>query len=129
MPFFNFLFHLLHSFCVVRPCIWILECCALISGYAVDQTEVVGYVSLGYPFGWTASILFGRHHKAILKSPKTKLFIMGTKDGFASLQKKFKSATGIVETHLIEGAGHFQMEGPSYDANMVGLIIRLVSSS
>ncbi|KAI3886584.1 hypothetical protein MKW92_048453 [Papaver armeniacum] len=81
---------------------------ALISGSAVDQIEVVGYVSLGYPFGWTASILFGRHHK---------------------LENKFKSATGRVETHLIEGAGHFQMKGPSYDANMVGLIIGLVSSS
>ncbi|KAI3910566.1 hypothetical protein MKW98_027848 [Papaver atlanticum] len=105
---------------------------APISGSAVDQIEeVVGYVSLGYPFGLTASILFGRHHKAILKSPKPKLFVMGTKDGFTSvkqLENKLKSATGRVETHLIEGAGHFQMEGPSYDANMVGLIIGFVSS-
>ncbi|KAI3984300.1 hypothetical protein MKX01_011254 [Papaver californicum] len=105
---------------------------APISGSAVDQIEeVVGYVSLGYPFGLTASILFGRHHKAILKSSKPKLFVMGTKDGFTSvkqLENKLKSATGRVETHLIEGAGHFQMEGPSYDANMVGLIIGFVSS-
>ncbi|MCL7041878.1 hypothetical protein MKW94_017778 [Papaver nudicaule] len=105
---------------------------APISGSAVDQIEqVVGYVSLGYPFGLTASILFGRHHKAILKSPKPKLFVMGTKDGFTSvkqLENKLKSATGRAETHLIEGAGHFQMEGPSYDANMVGLITGFISS-
>ncbi|KAI3982313.1 hypothetical protein MKX01_037846 [Papaver californicum] len=105
---------------------------APISGSVVDQIEeVVGYVSLGYPFGLTASILFGRHHNAILKSAKPKLFVMGTKDGFTSvkqLENKLKSATGRVETHLIEGAGHFQMEGPSCDANMVGLIIGFVSS-
>ncbi|WCJ36987.1 alpha/beta-Hydrolases superfamily protein [Euphorbia peplus] len=98
---------------------------APIAGSAVDEIkEVVGYVSLGYPFGLTASILFGRHHKAILKSPKPKLFIMGTRDGFTSvkqLQNKLSSAAGRVETHLIEGAGHFQMEGPAYDAKMANL--------
>ncbi|OVA20871.1 hypothetical protein BVC80_8903g11 [Macleaya cordata] len=105
---------------------------APISGSAVDQIEqVVGYVSLGYPFGLTASILFGRHHKAILKSSIPKLFVMGTKDGFTSvkqLENKLKSAAGRTETHLIEGTGHFQMEGPSYDAKMVGLIVEFISS-
>lgn len=49
---------------------------AAISGSAVDQVDqVVGYVSLGYPFGFTASILFGRHQKAILESTKPKLFV------------------------------------------------------
>ncbi|KAB1221100.1 hypothetical protein CJ030_MR3G024345 [Morella rubra] len=80
---------------------------APIAGSAVDQIEqVVGYVSLGYPFGLTASILFGRHHNAILKSPKPKLFVMGTRDGFTSvkqLNNKLSSAAGRVETHLIEG--------------------------
>ncbi|KAJ8638112.1 hypothetical protein MRB53_012379 [Persea americana] len=75
---------------------------APIAGSAVDQVkEVVGYVSLGYPFGLTASILFGRHHKAILQSIKPKLFVMGTKDGFTSvkqLESKLKSAAGRVET-------------------------------
>ncbi|KAF9597219.1 hypothetical protein IFM89_016360 [Coptis chinensis] len=105
---------------------------APISGSAVDQIDHVrGYVSLGYPFGLAASILFGRHHKAILKSTKPKLFVMGTKDGFTSvkqLENKLKTAAGRVETHLIEGVGHFQMEGPSYDAQMVGLIIGFIAS-
>ncbi|KAK4608050.1 hypothetical protein RGQ29_001748 [Quercus rubra] len=95
---------------------------APIAGSAVDQIEqVVGYVSLGYPFGMIASILFGRHHKSILQFPKPKLFVMGTRDGFTSvkqLNNKLSSATGRVDTHLIEGAGHFQMEGPDYDAQM-----------
>lgn len=105
---------------------------APISGSAVDMVEqVVGYVSLGYPFGWFSSILFGRHHKAILQSPKPKLFVMGTRDGFTSvnqLQNKLKSAAGRADTHLLEGVGHFQMEGPAYDALMVDLIIGFIRS-
>ena len=105
---------------------------APIAGSAVDKVdEVIGYVSLGYPFGMTASILFGRHHAAILKSEKPKLFVMGTKDGFTSvkqLQSKLKSAAGRVETHLLEGVGHFQMEGPAYDAQMADLIAAFVQS-
>ncbi|KAG6588170.1 hypothetical protein SDJN03_16735, partial [Cucurbita argyrosperma subsp. sororia] len=105
---------------------------APIAGSSVDLIEqVVGYVSLGYPFGLTASILFGRHHKAILQSPKPKLFVMGTRDGLTSvkqLQNKLKSAAGRNETHLIEGVSHFEMEGPAYDAQMVNLILSFISS-
>ncbi|TQD99882.1 hypothetical protein C1H46_014495 [Malus baccata] len=105
---------------------------APIAGSAVDQIEqVVGYVSLGYPFGMLASILFGRHHKAVLESSKPKLFVMGTQDGFTSvkqLKNKLSSVAGRVETHLIEGASHFQMEGPAYDAQMVNLILEFIAS-
>lgn len=105
---------------------------APIAGSAVDQVkEVVGYVSIGYPFGMTASILFGRHHKAILQSPKPKLFVMGTRDGFTSvkqLENKLKAAAGRTESHLVEGASHFQMEGPAFDANMVNLITEFIAS-
>lgn len=104
---------------------------APIAGSAVNQIEqVVGYVSLGYPFGLMASILFGRHHKAILQFPKPKLFVMGTQDGFTSvkqLRNKLSSAAGHVETHLIEGAGHFQMEGPAYDAQMADKITEFIA--
>ncbi|KAK4779583.1 hypothetical protein SAY87_015689 [Trapa incisa] len=75
---------------------------APISGSSVDQVEhVVGY--------------------NILQSPKPKLFVMGTRDGFTSvkqLKSKLKGAAGRVDTHLIEGSGHFQMEGPEYDTQM-----------
>lgn len=105
---------------------------AAIAGSAVDQVEeVVAYVSLGYPFGFTASILFGKHQKAILQSPKPKLFVMGTKDGFTSvkqLENKLKDAAGHNTTHLIEGASHFQMEGPAFDADMVNLILEFITT-
>ncbi|KAJ0021314.1 hypothetical protein Pint_31272 [Pistacia integerrima] len=105
---------------------------APIAGSAVQEIpQVVGYVSLGYPFGILASILFGRHHKNILETPKPKLFVMGTRDGFTSvkqLKNKLSSAEGRVETHLIEGVSHFQMEGPEYDAKMVTLILEFIAS-
>lgn len=105
---------------------------AAIAGSAVDQIEqVVGYVSIGYPFGMISSILFGRHHKSILQSPKPKFFIMGTRDGFTSvkqLENKLSGAAGRVEKHLIEGAGHFQMEGPAFDAQMVSIILEFIAS-
>ncbi|KAG4989492.1 hypothetical protein JHK82_031817 [Glycine max] len=53
---------------------------------------------------------------------------MGTQDGFTSvkqLRNKLTFAAGCVETHLIDGVGHFQMERPGYDAEMVDLIIKL----
>lgn len=56
---------------------------------------------------------------------------MGTKDGFTSVKQvesKLKSAAGRVETHLVEGIGHFQMEGPSCDAKMVDLIVQFIQS-
>jgi hypothetical protein len=37
-------------------------CSYILEGSAVDKLEeIIGYVSIGYPFGLTASILFGRH--------------------------------------------------------------------
>ena len=78
-----------------------------------------------------ASILFGRHHKVILQSPKPKLFVMGTRDGFTSvkqLKKKLNSAAGRNEIYLIDGVGHFEMEGPAYDAQMVNLILEFIAS-
>eukprot|EP00249_Psilotum_nudum_P036146 c6433_g1_i1 orf=418-1089(-) len=105
---------------------------APIAGSAVDQVDqVVGYVGLGYPFGWCASVLFGRHNKSILESVKPKLFVMGTSDVFTSvkqLQNKLKNAAGRVETHLVPGAGHFQMEGPDYDEQMINFIVQFAET-
>ncbi|KAB2605956.1 hypothetical protein D8674_005673 [Pyrus ussuriensis x Pyrus communis] len=57
---------------VISVCKWVCENLSadriLLVGFSAEQ--VVGYVSLGYPFGMLASILFGRHHKAVLRSTK-----------------------------------------------------------
>lgn len=44
------------------------------------------------------------------------------------LENKLKSAAGRVETHLLKGVGHFQMEGSDYDVQMVDLISMFVQS-
>ncbi|CAN1126756.1 hypothetical protein LINPERPRIM_LOCUS5783 [Linum perenne] len=70
------------------------------------------------------------HHKYILQYLKPKLFIMGTLYGFTSvkqLQNKLKSTSFYVETHLIEGSGHFQMEGLTY-TQMAILIVSFATS-
>ncbi|CAL9090410.1 unnamed protein product [Musa acuminata var. zebrina] len=98
------------------------EACWVLQLPVVDKIDqVVGYVSIGYPFGLMASILFGRHQEAILKSEKPKLFIMGNRD---QLQNKLKSAAGRVDSHLIHGVGHFQMEG----SEMLNLISTFAQS-
>ncbi|CAL1371034.1 unnamed protein product [Linum trigynum] len=100
---------------------------APIAGSALDHLEkVVGYVSIGYPFGLAASFLFGKHYKPTLKARKPKLFIMGSADWFTSvrqLKSKVKSCDGRAEMHLIQGAGHFEVEGPAFDSVMVNLIL------
>ncbi|XP_024365338.1 uncharacterized protein [Physcomitrium patens] len=105
---------------------------APIAGAAIETLkEVVGYVSLGYPFGILSSVLFGRHNKVCLQSQKPKLFVMGTNDGFTSveqLESKLKTAAGRVEKRLVQGAGHFEMEGPQYDDQMVEYIITFAES-
>ncbi|KAH9573347.1 hypothetical protein CY35_02G202600 [Sphagnum magellanicum] len=105
---------------------------APIAGSAIDQVkEVVGYVSLGYPFGILASVLFGRHNKACLQSEKPKLFVMGMSDGFTSvkqLENKLKTAAGRIETKLVPGVGHFQLEGPDYDNLMIDFVTEFADS-
>ncbi|BBN15785.1 uncharacterized protein MPTK1_7g00810 [Marchantia polymorpha subsp. ruderalis] len=105
---------------------------APIAGSAVDCVEEIkGYVGLGYPFGFLASVLFGRHYKTVLQSPKPKLFVMGTRDGFTSvkqLEGKLKTAAGRAEKRLVVGAGHFEMEGPRYDDEMVGYVVEFADS-
>ncbi|KAL3599756.1 hypothetical protein D5086_007674 [Populus alba] len=96
---------------------------------------VVIYLAPKYAGSIIVSFSLHTHHKGILKSPKPKLFVMGTRDGFTSvkqLQNKLSSAAGRVETHLIEGASHFQMEGAEFDNQMVlndGLQSQLMSES
>lgn len=105
---------------------------APIAGSAIDEVaEVVGYVALGYPFGILASVLFGRHNKPVLASQKPKLFVMGTSDGFTSvkqLEAKLKTASGRNDTRLVQGAGHFEMEGPQFDREMADYIIEFSES-
>ncbi|KAJ7530530.1 hypothetical protein O6H91_14G007500 [Diphasiastrum complanatum] len=99
---------------------------ATIAGSALEEVEQIkGYVALGYPFGFWGWLFFGHHKRAVLKSEKPKLFVMGTRDGFTSVKqfvKALKTASGRVKTHLIPNIGHFEMERPRYDATLAQII-------
>lgn len=100
---------------------------APLAGSALDAVpEVDAFVAIGYTFGRWAAVLFGRHFSAVLASRKPKLFIMGTADGFTSvaqLRGRLRAATGgASEEHLVEGRGHFELEGPAFDAYMATVV-------
>ena len=90
---------------------------AAIAGSALDKMEeIVGYVGIGYTFGWVASWMFGGHFDGVIKSMKPKLFIMGTKDEFTTvsqLEKRIKSMHNC-KMELIDGVGHFELETRAY---------------
>lgn len=59
---------------------------APIAGSALaDIPRCIGYVGIGYTFGKMAGILFGSHYSKVDQVDVPKLFIMGTKDGFTTV--------------------------------------------
>eukprot|EP00271_Cylindrocystis_brebissonii_P007236 TRINITY_DN20538_c0_g1_i1.p1 TRINITY_DN20538_c0_g1~~TRINITY_DN20538_c0_g1_i1.p1 ORF type:complete len:241 (+),score=60.48 TRINITY_DN20538_c0_g1_i1:282-1004(+) len=92
---------------------------APIAGSAIDLVDAVkAYVGIGYTFGMAAGILFSAHFGPVLKSPKPKLFIMGTADGFTSpaqFRERMAKAAPPTRWHLVPGVGHFQLEAPDFD--------------
>eukprot|EP00922_Rhytidocystis_sp_ex-Travisia-forbesii_P071485 GHVS01106665.1.p1 GENE.GHVS01106665.1~~GHVS01106665.1.p1 ORF type:complete len:252 (+),score=28.08 GHVS01106665.1:310-1065(+) len=104
---------------------------APIAGSAVDGVDAVcGYVGIGYVFGFCASVIFKRHYDNILRSAKPKLFITGDHDAFTSISQfnhYFSIASEPKRQHVVHGVGHFDLEGPDYDAcvaEQVDLFVR-----
>jgi uncharacterized protein len=99
---------------------------APIAGSALPALpQIRAYIGVGYVFGWWASILFGRHYKAVLDSDLPKLFIMGDKDGFTSvnqLTKRVASCKGLASMKIVPNVGHFELETEKYDQDVVDLI-------
>ncbi|PFH38086.1 esterase/lipase/thioesterase domain-containing protein [Besnoitia besnoiti] len=103
---------------------------APISGSAVPLVpEVKGWVGIGYTFGFLSSILFSHHYKNILESDRPKLFLHAGADGFTStstFKSYFKKAKDPKEQLIIDGVGHFELEGPSYDQVLCGAICAFI---
>jgi len=99
---------------------------APVAGSALDRTNAAGGIFVGYTFGRFASIGFGSHFGACLRSEKPKLFLQGETDEFTSpdmLRSKVAAAKGANAVHIFEGIGHFQLEHPSFDAHICGQIV------
>ncbi|KAH8741691.1 hypothetical protein FG386_003665 [Cryptosporidium ryanae] len=106
---------------------------ATIAGSAVDECEnIIGYVGIGYVFGFWPSLLFRQHFNKILFSSKHKLFILGSKDGFTSvecLNTVMKSCKDPKSIDIIPDVGHFELESPYYDDLIGQKIDNFVKSS
>jgi len=100
------------------------------AGSALDKhASVIGLACVGYTFGGLASVGFGRHFGAVTRSKKPRLFIMGDADEFtteATLQKVLAKATGPVESTIVRGVGHFELEAPHYDGHVSKLVLTWV---
>lgn len=102
---------------------------AAIGGSMIDTVDsVVGYVGIGYTFGWASSLIFGSHFKAVLSSRKPKLFIMGGRDTFTSVEQLRSRLRGVehVESMVIDHCGHFDLENASRVAEICDRIFRFV---
>ncbi|KAJ1613665.1 hypothetical protein OIY81_875 [Cryptosporidium canis] len=106
---------------------------APIAGSAVDECEnVIGYVGIGYVFGFWPSLLFRQHYNNILKSKKHKLFVMGGSDGFTSveaLRDKMQSCCDPKQVEILPNIGHFELESPVYDDTLSEIIDRFVRTT
>ena len=127
---------------VVRVCSWVRSelgrdtwICGVSAGGpvgagAIDALDSIrGYTSVAYTLGLVTSLLFLPQTLRLARSPKPKLFIMGSRDIFTSvaayklwvaLTRRPRSAV------LIPGAGHFDLEYAPYsrlDARLVATFI------
>mmetsp|Transcript_16336 Transcript_16336/g.21598 ORF Transcript_16336/g.21598 Transcript_16336/m.21598 type:complete len:236 (+) Transcript_16336:219-926(+) len=100
-------------------------------GSALDRLDCIsGAILIGYTFGFWASVLFGRHFKNVLESEKPKRFIMGTKDEFTGVktfQKYYARCKSPKSQALVQGVGHFELEGPNFDQYMIDTIIQFIN--
>ena len=98
------------------------------AGSALDKcAHVVGVACVGYTWGLLTSIAFGRHYSSFVNSEKPKLLITGDRDEFTSVSQLqhyvAKARPGTVESIVVEGAGHFELEMPSADGLVVGHVL------
>ncbi len=103
----------------------------MIAGSSLDKVdEVIGYVGIGYTFGWVSSIVFGAHYGSILGSLKHKLFIMGTRDQFTSVSQLKERLKGVkhADMELVDGVNHFQLESSKYATQTARYIYEFIKN-
>jgi uncharacterized protein len=83
-----------------------------------EAHDVKGYYALGYTWGWWASLIFGQHFDACMRWPGRKHFVMGEVDGFTSVSQLQDRCSRMQKAtyRIIDGLGHFELEGPEYDS-------------
>lgn len=94
---------------------------AIACGVVDELDDIKGYCAIGYPYGWTTSIVFSSHYsKAVSK--KSKLFVIGDYDQFTSvstLKGFYDTLEGEKEMEVLEGADHFFFGDESRVSNAI----------
>ena len=113
--------------------------------------DIDAYIAVGYTFGNFASLGFGKHFSSVTATASKyslcgsestvaskhdirlppKLFIMGENDEFTTVHQleemvekmKRNCPSGRVDTEIVPGVGHFQLESPGYDPVVSKLIL------
>lgn len=89
--------------------------------------SIRGYVAIGYVFGRLASLLFGKHYRAVLEAENVpKLFVMGERDGFTTLSQlkaRVSACAGTTDILVIPSVGHFELETARFDGDLTRAII------
>lgn len=103
------------------------------AGSAMAQSEhILGMAAVGYTWGWLAGIAFSRHFNAFLQSPKPKLLITGSRDEFTSEATLHtyvgKAVAGTLESKVIDGVGHFELEMPGYDVQVAEWVMEWMAA-
>ena len=101
-------------------------------GEEADNGSIIkAYIAVGYTFGNFAAIGFGRHFPNIVNSSLPKLFVMGDRDEFTSVEQlqemvekmRASSAGTRVDIEIVPNVGHFELESPSYDSAIANMTI------
>lgn len=105
---------------------------APLAGAVLDKSHrIIGGMFIGYVWGFWASILFGWAYASIKASSKPKLFIVGTKDEFTSMDQyrmRIAQLSGDVNImKVIDGKNHFEIEAPVYDKTMLDYLDEFIS--
>lgn len=92
--------------------------------------RISAYIAIGYTFGNIASLGFGRHFSSVVNTTIPKLFIMGERDEFTSVEQldqmaqKMREKSNVEPTvEIVPDVGHFELESPSYDPLVAKMVI------
>eukprot|EP00967_Tisochrysis_lutea_P153973 scaffold304971_cov37-Tisochrysis_lutea.AAC.2 len=101
---------------------------APIAGSALARLPgAFAYVAVGYTWGGVAMLAFGRHYRPLYACAHPKLFIMGERDEFTAPETLRRYVGRLAgdenEVVVVPGVGHFELEHPAYDGEVVDRVV------
>ena len=90
-----------------------------------DRNVISASIFVGYTFGRLASLAFYTHFSKVLSAIPPKLFIMGERDEFTSVDQleNMVQKMSNADTEIVADVGHFELESPGYDAFIAKMVL------